>query len=81
MRSYQPLTGPGFKVSKRPGTIEEIRAEIQRRVGRPLKLPAIIPADRAHSMANWTLENWLGVPADVQEAIVAVMREMDVQEP
>jgi hypothetical protein len=81
---FQPLTGPGFTVNKPAVTLEQLRAEIERRIAgipsaRSFKLPAIIPADRGRGTANWTVENWLGVPAEVQAVIIAVMKEFEVE--
>jgi hypothetical protein len=78
------MSGPGFTVHKKFATVEQLRAEIERRIAslpsaRSLNLPAIIPADRGRTTANWTLEDWLGVPADARAAIIEVIREFDVQ--
>jgi hypothetical protein len=83
---FQPLTGPGYKVNKKAATVEEIRAEIQRRLtANPgtakVAVPAIIPADRGRHTANWTAESWAGVPMAAQEVIAAVMAEFDVEQP
>lgn len=90
MSRFQPLTGPGFKVTKQAGTVEQVRAEIQRRIGElagaanQVPVPFIVPADRGLHVANWRVEDWSMVPTAhrtaIEQAVVAVMGQLDVQE-
>jgi hypothetical protein len=84
---FQPMSGPGFKVHKKSGTVQQVRDEIQRRLsqlaGPKLDAPPIVPADRGRWSANWRVEDWSGVTAHrsvVEPIVVGVMREMDVEE-
>ena len=89
MSRFQPLSGPGWKVNKQAGTVEQVRAEIQRRIGalangNQVTAPPIVPADRGRYSANWKVEDWSGVPGAhrdvVQAEVVTVMRAWEVDE-
>ena len=86
---FQPLSGPGFRVNKRTVTVEQLRAEILQRVaGLPgagkIAVPPIVPADRGRHVANWTVEDWTGVPQAqrpaVEAAVATLKREIEVEE-
>jgi len=84
--TFQPLSGPGWRVHKRGVSLEQLRAEIATRLaalpnGSKLAVPTIIPADRGRNTANWQIPSWDGLREDVREAIRGVMMEMDVEEP
>jgi hypothetical protein len=84
MSQFQPLTGPGYRVNKKAATVEQLRAEIQRRLSDlniNATVPPIVPADRGRNSANWQVDSWVGVPSAVQEIIVVVMREIEIEEP
>lgn len=84
---FQPLSGPGFKVNKRGIPLEQLRAEIAARIAalpppaNKAAVPVIVPSDRGRTTANWHVEAWVGIPATVQAAILAVMREFEIEEP